>query len=66
MVEVSAGIIVSNNRILCFQKGMAKYPYLTSKWEFPGGKIEKGEQPQDALIRELQEELKLNVRDKKI
>lgn len=61
MVEVSAGIIISDSKILCFQKGGAKYPYLSNKWEFPGGKVEKGEDPKDTLVRELSEELCINI-----
>ena len=66
MVEVSAGIIVRDSKILCFQKGVAKYPYLTHKWEFPGGKVEKGEDPKDTIIRELSEELKMDISHQKI
>ncbi|MBO7352595.1 MAG: (deoxy)nucleoside triphosphate pyrophosphohydrolase [Candidatus Methanomethylophilaceae archaeon] len=66
MVEVSAGIIIHDSKILCFQKGMAKYPYLAHKWEFPGGKVEKGEDPRDTIIRELSEELKMDISHQKI
>ena len=66
MVEVSAGIIISDSKILCFQKGDAKYPYLTHRWEFPGGKVEKGEDPKETIIRELSEELKMDIRDQRI
>ncbi len=61
MVEVSAGIIVSDSKILCFQKGEARYPYLSFKYEFPGGKVEPGEDPRDTIIRELSEELKMDI-----
>ena len=66
MEEVSAGIIICDSKILCFQKGIAKYPYLSNKWEFPGGKVEKGEDPKDTIIRELSEELKMDISDQKI
>ncbi len=61
MVEVSAGIINSHDRFLCLQKGPSKYHYLSNKWEFPGGKVEKGENPQDTIVRELFEELKMDI-----
>jgi len=66
MVEVSAGIIICDSKILCFQKGLTKYPYLSNKWEFPGGKVEKGEDPKDTIIRELSEELKTDISDQEI
>ena len=66
MVEVSAGIIIHDSKFLCFQKGMAKYPYLSHKWEFPGGKVEKGEDPKDTIIRELSEELEMDISHQKI
>ena len=61
MLEVSAGIMIDGSKILCFQKGKAKYPYLSFKYEFPGGKVEPGEIPKDTIIRELKEELDLDI-----
>ena len=66
MVEVSAGIIICDSKILCFQRGENKYPYISRKWEFPGGKVEKGEDPKDTIIRELSEELKIDISHEKI
>lgn len=58
-INVVGAILVENGKILCAQRGESKsLPYL---WEFPGGKIEKGETPQEALIRELKEELLIEV-----
>lgn len=66
MIEVSAGIIITDSKILCFQKGKVKYPYLSFKYEFPGGKIEPGETPKQTIIRELKEELSMDISKNKI
>lgn len=56
-IEVVAAIITCGDDILCVQRGAAKYDYIANKFEFPGGKIEEGETPDQAIIREIQEEL---------
>lgn len=58
-IKVVGAILVEDGKILCAQRGEGKT--LAYLWEFPGGKIETGEKPQEALIRELQEELLLDV-----
>ena len=53
-VNVVAAVIRKGDRILATQRG---YGEFKDGWEFPGGKIEQGEQPEEALKREIQEEL---------
>jgi 8-oxo-dGTP diphosphatase len=53
--QVVAALIARDGEILCCQR--TQYQALPLKWEFPGGKIEPGEQPAEALRRELDEEL---------
>jgi 8-oxo-dGTP diphosphatase len=55
MKRVVAGIIVQDDTLLVCQR--TRHQTMPLKWEFPGGKIEEGEQPRDALRRELEEEL---------
>ena len=54
-VIVSAGILIEQGRVLLTQR--KKGSHLAGAWEFPGGKVEPGEDPRDALARELREEL---------
>jgi len=58
---VSAAIIVENKKILCVQRNKGKYDYISYKYEFPGGKLELGENEEDALRREISEELNLEI-----
>jgi 8-oxo-dGTP diphosphatase len=52
---VAAGVVVRDGKVLIGQRRKSdRHPY---KWEFPGGKVESGETPRQALIRELKEEL---------
>ncbi|KAA9131700.1 (deoxy)nucleoside triphosphate pyrophosphohydrolase [Marinihelvus fidelis] len=60
-IEVVAAIIAHNKKILCTQRGPAKFEYISGKYEFPGGKVESGETNEGALVREISEELGLNV-----
>lgn len=57
-IEVVAAVINNNNKIFATQRG---YGEFKDGWEFPGGKIESGETPEQALVREIQEELATSI-----
>ena len=59
MKRVVAALIVKDGKILVCQR--TKHQPMPLKWEFPGGKIEEGEQPREALRRELDEELGIDA-----
>ena len=58
IVKVVAAIIIHENKIFATQRG---YGEFKDGWEFPGGKIEPGETPQEALVREIKEELDIEI-----
>lgn len=57
-IKVVAAIIRDKDRIFATQRG---YGEFKDGWEFPGGKIEEGETPENALIREIREELDTEI-----
>lgn len=57
-IHVSAAIIIKDNKIFVTQRG---YGEFKDWWEFPGGKIEEGETPEECLKREIKEELKADI-----
>ena len=60
--QIVAGVIIDSNKVLIARRIKGDEDELL--WEFPGGKVEKNETPEDALQRELKEELGLKVRIK--
>jgi 8-oxo-dGTP diphosphatase len=60
MKRVVAALIFQEDKILVCQR--TRHQTMPLKWEFPGGKIEEGEQPRDALHRELDEELGIDAK----
>ncbi len=63
IINVSAVALVDgNNRVLVAQRPQGKH--MAGLWEFPGGKIEEAETPEQCLVRELKEELNIKVTQK--
>ena len=60
MIPVVAALIVRGGRLLIARRPEGRH--MAGRWEFPGGKLEKGESPEDAVEREIREELGLDVR----
>jgi 8-oxo-dGTP diphosphatase len=61
LLEVVAAILIHDDKVLCMQRGAGKYDYVSYKYEFPGGKVEKGESRREALVRELKEEMEITI-----
>ena len=57
-IQVAAALIINNGRIFATQRGYGEWK---DYWEFPGGKLEPCEAPEDALVREIQEELATEI-----
>jgi 8-oxo-dGTP diphosphatase len=58
-IVVAAAVIIRDGRVLLTRRTQGQH--LAGMWEFPGGKIEDGESPEEALIRECQEECGIDV-----
>jgi 8-oxo-dGTP diphosphatase len=61
LLVVAAALLDADNRVLIAQRPEGKQ--LAGLWEFPGGKIDAGERPEESLIRELKEELGITVKE---
>lgn len=59
IIRVVAAIIIDDGKVFATQRG---YGEFKDGWEFPGGKIEVDETPQEALIREIKEELEVEIK----
>lgn len=57
-INVAAAVMIYDNKVLLAKR---RGGYLDNLWEFPGGKLEKGETPEVAVVRELKEELDIDV-----
>jgi len=60
-IQVVAAVIIRDDKTLCVQRGKHIRDYVSLKWEFPGGKIEPGENREQALLREILEELDVEI-----
>jgi len=60
MIKVICAIIEENERILVIQR--SENMKLPCKWEFPGGKIEEGETEEECILREIKEELNIEIK----
>ena len=62
-IEVVAAVIFREGKVLCVQRAEHEKEYISSKWEFPGGKVEHGEDGIQALKREILEELHIEIQN---
>ncbi len=60
-LNVVAAVIIKDGKYLCMQRNASKYEYISYKYEFPGGKVEHGEDEVSALKREINEELEIEI-----
>ena len=59
IINVVGAAIVTNGTVLCAQRGPGKS--LAGYWEFPGGKVQQGETAEEAIVREIEEELRVTI-----
>ena len=61
-LNVAAAVVMADGKYLCMQRTRSELSYITEHWEFPGGKIENGEDPKHTLEREIKEEMEWNIK----
>ena len=61
-IKVVAAIIIKDGKCLCTKRNISNFKYISYKYEFPGGKVEHGETPEEALSREIFEELSVEIK----
>ena len=60
-IQVVAAAIFQNDKVLSVQRAEHEKEYVSLKWEFSGGKVEVGESREEALVREIREELSVDI-----
>ena len=60
-IQVVAAVIFRKRKVLCVQRLEHERDQVSLKWEFPGGKVEVGESREEALVREIREELSVDI-----
>ena len=60
-IQVVAAVLFRVGRVLCVQRAEHEKEYVSLKWEFPGGKVEVGESREETLVREIREELSVDI-----
>ena len=60
-IQVVAAVLFWEGKVLCVQRPVNAREYISLKWEFPGGKVEVDESREEALVREIREELSVDI-----
>ena len=60
-IQVVAAVVIHNDKFLCVQRGQNKYEYISLKYEFQGGKVMPNEANEEAIKREIKEELLMDI-----
>jgi 8-oxo-dGTP diphosphatase len=60
-IQVVAAVLFWEGKVLSVQRAKHDKDYVSLKWEFPGGKVEVGESREEALVREIREELSVDI-----